>query len=440
MEPSVEATPRADIRELSPTDRFRMEQSVVSKTNFDLLKNISKDRIPETLLEYICYEHQYNVFGFGVLDPEAFARRFHFSASFLREQHEDPYQIRVRGIQMDKTDRRRRLPIAAASAPFSEETGKGKDISCFTRLENALYVLANYPLEVTTTLVIDNKALIRKYTSLRILKSFSYVQDTTSGKILYTYELEPDFRRNLSSLYLSVDINSLVRLRKSGLGGLYLFLVKVRDAIFHDGRSCTEPGRPTFDHLCGLADIPDYNGNKKYRKRDLRARLKKVAANTDLNFTVDWLPDGSGERYVPVLYFTPELGQIVGGSSAALEKKRRENEKILVACSEFKYNLAQACAYGRALHSAEAEDYFFEWIRHDDEETVGQMRTSLAKTFINLGYAVPTDIGKRIELFCWYVTRERREDFDKWLPEIFSGNHGFTFPKARKIGSGNDDL
>jgi len=426
-----------------------MEQSVVSKTNFDLLKNISKDRIAETLLEYICYEHQYNVFGFGVLDPEQFAKRFHFSSTFLRERHQDPYQIRVRGIQTEKTDRRKRLSRegdveapdeADGVSPFAEERGKGKDVSCFSRLENALYILANFPLDVTTTSVVENRTLIRRYESLRVLKSFSYVQDTVTGKILYTYELEPDFRRNLSSLYLSVDINSLIRLRKSGLGALYLFLVKVRDATFHEGKSCTDPGRPDFDYLCELADIPGYNGTMKYRKRDLKNYLKKISDNTDLKFNVDWQADGSGEKYTPVLYFLPELGQVVGGPNSVLQKRKRENERILVACSEFKYNLAQACAYGRALHSSAAEDFFFEWIRRDDDNAVGQMRTALAKTFINLGYAVPVDLASRIELFCWYASREKREDFDKWLPDIFSGNHGFVFPKVRKIETENPHI
>lgn len=424
-------------------DRFRMEQSVVSKNNFDLLKNISKDRIPETLLEYICYEHQYNVFGFGVLDPDQFAKRFHFDSQFLRERHEDPYQIRVRGVKMEKVNRRLKrfsaedVPNTKERSPLDEEKGKGGDIACFSRLENALYVLANFPLDVTATFVLENRALVRKYTSMRVLKSFSFVQDAVTGKILYTYELEPDFRRNLSSLYLSVDINSLVRLRKSGLGALYLFLVKVRDAVYHDGKSCTEAGRPSFAYLCNLADIPEYAGNIKYRKRDLKARLAKIAGSTDLQFTVDWVNDGSGEKYAPVLYFTPELGQTVGGAS---DRGRRDAEKVLVACSEFKYNLARACDYGRAFHTSEAEDYFFEWIRHNDSDTVEQMRTALTKTFINLGYSVPTDVPGRIELFCWFAARERREDFDKWLPEVFTGNHGFSFPKVRKIDSDSTDL
>lgn len=436
---SVEAIAALAVSVPATSERFRMERSVVSKNNFDLLKNISKDRIPETLLEYICYEHQYNVFGYGVLDPEQFARRFHFAPSFLREIHEDPYQIRVRGVRAEKENRRKRLPAKEAAktttdalSPFVEEEGKGQGISCFTRLENALYVLANFPLDVTATEVLDDRSLVRKYTSLRVLKSFSYIQDAVTGKICYTYELEPDFRRNLSSLYLSVDINSLVRLRRSGLGALYLFLVKVRDAVFHEGKSCTEPGFPAFDYLCRLADIPDYAGNMKYRKRDLKARLKKIADNTELRFSVDWLPDGSGEKYAPVLYFLPELGQAVGGPDSGLEKSRRDNERLLVACSEFKYNLAQACGYKKSPHTPEAEDFFFEWIRRDDDEAVAQIRTALAKTFINLSYTIPEDLSKRIELFCWHASREDRSAFDKWLPEVFTGNH-FSFPRIRRI-------
>lgn len=422
-------------------ERFRMEQSVVSKENFDLLKNISKDRIPETLLEYICYEHQYNVFGYGILDPEEFAKRFHFSASFLREQHEEPYQIRVRGISPEKTDKRKRKQNSstehqkqnAIPALFDEEAGKGKGLTCFTRLENALYVLANFPLEVTTTAVLEDNSLIRKYSSMRVLKSFTYRQDAITGKILYTYELEPDFRRNLSTLYLYVDINSLVRLRRSGLGALYLFLVKVKDATFYNGKTCTDPGRPSFDYLCKLADINEYNGNKKYRKRDLKTSLKKIAEKTDLRFTIDWTPDESGEKYTPIFYFIPELGQIIGEPNSSREKSRREMERILVACMEFKYNLAQACNCKEELYTEAAEEFFYDWIRKTDKKTIDQMRTALAKTFINLGYVVPENLSKRIELFCWFASREKKEDIDKWLPEVFQGNHGFSFPQQRKI-------
>ena len=76
---SVEAIAALAVSVPATSERFRMERSVVSKNNFDLLKNISKDRIPETLLEYICYEHQYNVFGYGVLDPEQFNYELRFT-------------------------------------------------------------------------------------------------------------------------------------------------------------------------------------------------------------------------------------------------------------------------------------------------------------------------------------------------------------------------
>ena len=77
---------------------FRMEKSVMTKSNFDGLSEVSGDNIPEALLEYICYEHQYNIFGYGILDPVEFAGRFHFSLSKILASHPEPYQLQLRKL------------------------------------------------------------------------------------------------------------------------------------------------------------------------------------------------------------------------------------------------------------------------------------------------------------------------------------------------------
>lgn len=400
---------------------FRMEKSVMTKSNFDGLSEVSGDNIPEALLEYICYEHQYNIFGYGILDPVEFAGRFHFSLSKILASHPEPYQLQLRKLHGSASRQNYRLRQ-------SGDRVEQENIICRTRLENALFILANYALDITATAVLDDHTLVRQYGFLRVIESFSLIQDGKTGKITYAYKLDDKFRRNLSSMYLTTRLESLVALRKSGLGSLYVFLLKLRDALFAEGRTDTRVDTtPTFDYLCQMAGIPEEK-EPKYRKRDLNRAINKIRQETELIFSLEWVRGGGQERYTPIFHFTPRDGQVIGLCNEHYARHLRDMERIDIAVLEFKHNLVDVCPFKGNRYAPDAEDFFYEWVSTDSPEADNLVRYALEKTFVNLGCGIPFDINERVRLFRSYARTRSRVEFSSWIRELFSGLHGFSVP------------
>lgn len=407
---------------------FRMEKSVMTKGNFDELGLVSGDRIPEALLEFICYEHQYNIFGYGVLDPVEFARMFHFSHRFLIGKHDSPYQLQLRKIVGKAnliSDRRARRAVGGVCP---------EEFLCESRIENALFILANYALSVTSTAVLEDNSLIRQCGFLRVLEEFTMVQDGRTGKVTYLYKLDDKFRRNLSSLYLTTRRDSLVALRKSGLGALYVFLLKLREALLSEGRCSTTPDRtPAFEYLCGLAGI--HGSEPKYRKRDLNRTMRKLNEETELEFTVSWVCGAGRERYTPLFTFRAPDDMSLLQPDSRYMKVCRTRERIDIAVVEFKHNLVSVCPFKGNRYSSDAEDFFYEWIRSEREEDRRLFAFALENTFVNIGSGIPGDVPARVSLFCHHARMKGKEGFDIWIRDIFTGYQGFTVPPFRCIDS-----
>ena len=424
MKEKTEA-PLADPGGRESPELFRMEKSVMTKSNFEELSMVSGDAIPEALLEYICYEHQYNIFGYGLLDPVEFARMFRFSFNYITSRHDSPYQFQLRKIlQKGAASKNRRLRLPCARIP-------SMDIICSSRIENALFILSNYALNVTATAVLEDQTLVRQFGFLRVLDSFSLIQDGKTGKVTYAYKLDDNFRRNLSSMYLTTSRDSLVALRKSGLGALYVFLLKLRDALFSSGKTGTDPSNtPDFEYLCNLAGIPAYD-DPKYRKRDLNQAFKKIQKHTEIGFALEWVKGDGRERYTPLFTFIQSGDVIVGTPDRRYVKVWKDRERVDIAVHEFKHNLVEACPFEGNRYAPGAEDFFFEWIKSDSPEQIRVMTYALEKTFVNIGSGIPADIGARIKLFQHHARIRERDGFDEWLRDLFSGQFGFSVPAFR---------
>lgn len=389
-------------------DFFRMEKSVITKENTDQMFKISGDHIAEAILYHICYEHQYNLFGFGMLDPEAFGAKFGFSMKYLREIHDSPYQNTILKAACKKTDRRYR----------NRETAPEKETYC-TRLQNALYILMNLPLVVNRTILDNDKKLIRKIEPVRILNSLYIIQDKKTGKVSYVYELDDGFLRNLSNLYQTASARSLAQLRRSGNNLLYLHLLRLRDALFAQGKTSTDPeGTPTFAYLCDLASI-NTNQEPKYQKRDLNAAFKLICKETELQFDVEWAKDQNGLKYCPIFHFIPCLGEILGPDSW-VNGMRRKEERVDVAAVDFKHKLYASCPYRSFEHIEDAEALFFEWIKTDTPKRRQALEFDIANTFHDIGHTIPQDIPQRVAQFIRSAQELPPEKFDDYVKAIFS--------------------
>lgn len=395
---------RKDPQPQSGGELFRMERSVMTKKNFDFLNSISGDRIPEALIEYICYEHQYNIFGYGRLDPEVFSKSFRLSFSHLCSRHPSPHQSRVSAgiLPESKNLRLRSYRSGVCNA----------DLLCDSRLENALYILGACPLKAVATSIRD-KTLVRHTEFLRILESFTLVQESRTGKVTYLYKLDDRFRRNLASMYLTTSRESLIRLRRSNLGSLYVYLLTLRDALISRGcNSTTEEYTPDFNYLCFLAGVPQYD-EAKYRKRDLNKAIEKIRKNTELRFEVEWVRGTGCERYTPLFHF--ETGLFTNGGPA----------RVKVAVQEFVHNLVDVCPFKGNRYSSESEEFFFDWIQSASEKDITLFTYALEKTFIDMGCGIPGNISSRIRTFVRNSRHYGRNDFFNWLQDVFAGSEYF---------------
>lgn len=408
---------------------FRMEKSVMTKSNFDELGMLSADAIPEALLEFICYEHQYNIFGYGLLDPAEFAKQFHFSFHYLVGKHETPYQLQLRKLLKNEAPQQNRR-----SRQIREQLSQD-EVMCLNRIENALFILANYSLNVTSTSVQEDQTLIRQHGYLRVLEQFSVIQDGRTGKIRYAYKLDDKFRRNLTSMYLTTRRDSLVALRKSRLGPMYVFLLKLREALFAEGRDRTfADNTPEFEYLCKIAGVAEYE-EAKYRKRDLNKALKKINEVTELDFRVEWVKGYGNERYTPLFYFIPQNGKTVDAPGSLAMRVARNSERTDIAVHEFIHNLVELCPFRGNRFDDDAEAFFSKWLLSERPEDIRVFSFALESTFVNIGCGIPADIADRVKLFVRLSRSHGDTPLHEWMRSIFNGSQGFSLPPFRSPSS-----
>lgn len=408
-------------------DIFRMEKSVISKENMDNIVRLTNDKVAEALLYYICNEHQYNIFGYGKIDPVVFAEKFGFSERYLREPHPDPFWktfYKVKDEKKSKTAGRRRTITKLPSYEYTN------------RLENALFVLAHLPLMVRSTVVDDNKRLVTRNDFIQILDTLYVIQDKITGKIDYIYKLNERFRRNLSTYYLKTSTQSLVKLRKPGYELLYQCLLRIKESLFSKGLTSTPvESAPSFKYLCELVKIKEQDA--KYMKRNLNLALKKIKEYTELTFEVEWIKGhDQSDKYTPIFHFIPALGEVLGPNSHHYQAIRFD-ERIDVACVEFKHQLYELCPKKGYEDMDRAEEIFFDWLKKTDEQHKKRLRNALEKTFINLACVIPNDLDSRIDYFMNKAQTEPRENFDQWVLYVFK-SPAFKFPKMYQIQSVDD--
>lgn len=409
------------------TDIFRMEKSVITKENMDAISRITNDKVAEALLYYICNEHQYNIFGYGRIDVAKFAKKFGFSERYLREPHPDPFWKTFYKVKDEKTKKitgRNRMVNKTPNYEYS------------SRVENALFVLSQLPLMVRTTIVDDKNHLVTKIDFIHLLESLCTDQNKRTGKIDHSFRLNEGMRRNFSTNYLKTSTQSLVKLRKPGYELLYQCLLRIKESLFSKGLTSTPvESAPSFAYLCDLAKIQ--RKEPKRQKNKLNEVLNKIKEYTELDFEVEWVKGpGQSEKYTPVFHFIPAIGEALGPDSHYYQAIRFD-ERIDVACVEFKHQLYELCPKKGYEDMDRAEEIFFTWLKKTDEQHRKRLRNALEKTFINLACVIPNDLDSRIDYFMNKAQTEPQENFDQWVLYVFH-SPSFKFPKMYQIQSADD--
>lgn len=249
----------------------------------------------KSLIYYFCHSYQYNLFGFGMLDPQEFAKEFNFTANYLRSRHESPAQLRGFSDQ--------EIADMYALQEAQPEMRVWDSI-----LENALWILKstkiNYRYGGKAFDTDGEKVYYSEVKSIQFLTelSITFHKNSHGGreKVLYHYALDPSFVENLTNYYFKADHRSISLLRKPALDDLYVYLKNLRSSL--KGAD----GTPGFSLLCELAHIQIKN--PKQRKFKLNKCLEKIAEESDLKFTVSWVKEHPGVRYQykPIIHFATD--------------------------------------------------------------------------------------------------------------------------------------
>lgn len=385
---------------------FRIHRSLCYDDIMGEFRRVSGDSVTESIVADICFHHQFDIFGFSLLDQETFGVRMGYSKSYLRQKHPAPFQSQTEGAQLVSSFRKRQ-----------HNEIDGNALRCDDRIQNALYVLTHYAVSLHSILETDGK-LVQIFDTYTILDKFYVIQDEKTGKVRYGYHVNEKFLLALNRFFLYVDMNSLLKLRASGLGGLYCYLTNVAQAVYAEGRVATTiENTPSFAKLCKLAGI---RGEiPKYNKRHLQDALKKIAKETDLKFTVTWLRGKGKQAYTPIFTFIPRrVDHVKNGFQWGTRFDDSEMMETLVL--ELKHNLYTACPKGDNPFSIDAEKVFFTWIKGLSEADEENIRRILSNTFYRAGCEIPRDIESRVKHFIWCANNKSTQEFDSWLTSVFS--------------------
>jgi len=237
--------------------------------NFDVHGEESGNII-KCLLLYFSKAHQYDLFGYGTLDRSKFAKEMGLSDSRLKGKCENPFQFN--GLTLEEIE---------TLYSYQEEDPEMYRVYD-SNIENALYILLKsnmiYPDNYMSKSSLKSK--ISSLKSTQVLTNLQTQLKTQRGgkKVYYYYELSKEFKDNLSTFFLNLNVADTIKLRRSNNDGLYMFISNELQMMKADFLEMKEQ---CFDDLCHLAKID------QTRPRDNKEKLirvfKKIQKETSLS-------------------------------------------------------------------------------------------------------------------------------------------------------------
>jgi hypothetical protein len=267
----------------------RFDQNVVKNidTLFDLFGIADDDadnNLRRSVIYYLCYHYQQDLFSYLVFDPYEFAERMGYkNTSWLRHKHANP----LFAEDFKQMSKKEQAEHTALDKPMYE-----------TNIGNALYSLLKKEVIFTRKprIYCEKKDSIIEYETVKmsILRKVT-VSTRKSGKTgqvktVYLLEMDERFLRSLTQYFIRGSISAVSALRASKLDILYAKLLELREyAMFHQN-STTDIIH--FEMLCDWCRIPQKkkDGSEleaRERKRLVRRALENVSKASGWNFGVD---------------------------------------------------------------------------------------------------------------------------------------------------------
>ncbi len=308
----------------------------------------------KSLIYYFCHTYQNNFFGYGIFDPAHFGKLLNYSTNYLHATVDNPVQLQNKTIEEINS-----LKIAEKEHPSQRIFD--------SRIENALYLLS------TQAISFSNDGRVREFDNdtgyyFRKIKSMVFIEELEivftrpkSGrgkeKILYNYQLNKEFIKNLSNFYLKANAQSFIKLRKSNFDDLYLHLVTAKANLATQN---IYEYRPKFDNLWSI--LGKHRNEKREQKRALKNAILKIQKETELEFDIQWERSPNSKfAYQPVFKFKNDYKNSNEKEEAIkIERRQIFSQNLIHELLEIMKKV-QASKY----HSRKREEHFLSWIRNN---------------------------------------------------------------------------
>lgn len=298
---------------------------------FDLF-SINGENVDENMLRslvyYLCFSYQKNLFSYSTIDPYDFAAEMNYTPAFLRQKHPNPLFLQ---------DLKNKTPGAqqlAQQQQLIKQAGR-KVCSYDTYFENALYALWKkevlFPYGATFFNQTEKEEVLTSgNVRFFILRSLSVTQirsgkATNQEKTVYTVEVDDRFIHSLTKYFIKCNKKTLTDLRKSKLDILYMKLQQLKETALY--RQSFSVELSNFETLCRWCGIPQQKKNgepiaPKKRKQLVITALRTVKEKTDLNFTFEPVTR-RGQKFPYTFIITYNNGE-----EAALCKKQQDTDDL----------------------------------------------------------------------------------------------------------------
>ena len=345
---------------------IRIDRNVVHNADclFDLF-GIEGDNLDDNLLRsvlyYLCYSYQQNLFSYNVVDLRDFAEVMGYSPTFLRTRHPSPL---FEAEMKQWTEEQRASYLADGYCTYA------------TNFENALYSLYKKEVYLLHGAKFYNKTdkeqvvTANENTRMLVLRSLKQVTvrsgRTRQEKKVYSVELDERFVHSLTKYFIRGNRNVLIALRKSKLDIMYMKLRQQQEhAMFLNEPSVV---LENFELLCRWAGIPALRKDgkaapAKKRKQLLMGALERLRSSTDLKFTYA-VSATRGQRWPYTFTITFEFDQKAQEQSRETAKKDMEHIFLESVQRElFTLFVALRCEGRNPLHVGKED--FLRWMATD---------------------------------------------------------------------------
>lgn len=347
------------------------------------------------LLVYLAKQHQYDLFGSGVLDPVQFCKEFNLQPQhYIWARHENPRQLKENTAE----------ELKEAGIPVFDSV-----------FENSLYCLYadifQFPKE-------KNKFYYSKFAKYQNGEGVDSIQFVTSlsirtvkvgknNKKVYDYELSEKFIANLSFLFFNVNINSLKISTRKNNDGLYFQVKNTINEMVGKNISIKELYFNEIREVLGIKSEEASYVKKKIKKAF--SELLELPDLKDKGISFSWftLPNHRFE-YGIKLHLETGANQIKNEQvreQAWREVKQDLLRNLLLAAYKRRYPEA---IY---LPLAELKYNYSKWLQNSVQD-VDSKRT----TFVDFHKSTATpEVAKKIEWMATSFPEELARDYEKYI-------------------------